>query len=208
MFRFYGDFFSNRSYCGQLGTITSSVRQLYCRVPQCSCLSPVLFNIVLATLPLCLFCSLPPSPSCAIIYADDLCLRSSHKTRRTLRPFVQANISRVGYMLADLGFCVSVSKTTVLTCLSRPLRNEFPKLYLYATLLPRVRTCRYLVPTIDSRLTWRRDVTDLLPRFAQVTSIVPRIRGLQWGPSPPALLCVHRSAILYLIPYVVHYFPL
>lgn len=66
-------FFYTRIYCVRLGKTTSWVCHLDNGVPQDSCLSPVLFKIVLATLRLCIS-SCPPSPSCGIIfYADFIC---------------------------------------------------------------------------------------------------------------------------------------
>lgn len=116
MFRFVASYFSVRTYGVRLGPITSSVRQLDPEVPHGSCLSPIHFNIVLTTLPRCLS-SRAPSPFCGIIiYTGDICLWASHRTRRTQRPFVQASISSVCSMLTDIGFSVSASKTTVLTC--------------------------------------------------------------------------------------------
>lgn len=180
MFRFFADFFSNPMYCVRLCTITSPVRRLDRGVPQGSCLSSVLFNIVLSTLLLYISCQ--PSPSCGIIiYAYDICLWASHETRRILCPFVQASIARVLSKLPDLGFTVFLSKTAVLICSSRPLRKGFPKLYLYDNLLLHVRTNRYLGATIDSRLTWCHHVVDLSPHCDRMTSIARKIHGIYGG---------------------------
>lgn len=74
MLRFIVDFFSNRTYFVRSAAITSSMHRLARGVPEGSCLSPVFFNIVLATVQLCLS-SCKTSLSCGIIiYADDTCL--------------------------------------------------------------------------------------------------------------------------------------
>lgn len=71
MSRFFVSFFSDRTCCARLARIRSSVRHLRYGVPQGTCLSLVLFNIVLMTLPRCLPSS-SPSLSCGItIYADE-----------------------------------------------------------------------------------------------------------------------------------------
>lgn len=124
---------------------------------------------------------------------------------RTSRPFVQGRPFSVLYV-ADLGFSVPVSKAVVLTSPYCPVWAVFRKLYFSGALLPRVSTYRYLGATVDSRLTWRPHVTDLSPRCARMTSIVRKIRGLRWVPSPSDVLCVHRgismSRIFCLEPYL------
>lgn len=158
--KYFQKFLSNRTICVCLGKTTGAVHPLLRGLPQGSCLSPVLFNIVMTTIPLCMHKS--PHPSGMIIYADDICLWASHSDRRILRPFMQASLARVANMLEDLGLSVSAQKTAVLACSRRPFRHGFPRLTLCGTRVPRVRSYRYLGVDLDSRLCWRRHVTNLV----------------------------------------------
>lgn len=205
MLRYFEDFLNGRTISVRLGTFQGAVRPLLRGLPQGSCLSPTLFNVVMATLPLCMDSS--PHPSGMIIYADDICLWASHSDRRILRPFMQTCLKRVANMLEDLGLSISAEKTAVLACSSRPLRHGFPRLTLSGIRLPRVRNYRYLGVDLNSRLCWRRHVTTLVGQSTMTTSLIRRLRGLDWGPTTRALTHVHRALNLSRILYVAPYLP-
>lgn len=167
------------------------------------------FIIVLTRLPRWL----PPCPfllSCKIaFFVDDIWLWASHRTRRTLRPFVHARIFTICFMLAEIGSPCRVSNTAVITYSSCSPYKGFPRVWLNGNLLPRVHTYRYMGATTDPPLTWRRRVTDLLPCCAQMTPSVQRIRGLRWGPSSSGF-APETYAVLCLVcstEFTSNYFP-
>ncbi|XP_064470122.1 uncharacterized protein LOC135384869 [Ornithodoros turicata] len=142
-------------------------------VPQGSVPSPLLFNVIMASLP-----ALLPHHARLTLYADDMCLWTSAARRDTIQHRLQGGLYIIVAYLAYLGLSVSPSKTVamVLTCRSF---TRFP-LVIEGSPLPFVPYCKYLGVVLHRGLSWSRHIKSLT---TNINSYVAVLRCLAAFPS-------------------------
>lgn len=177
---------------------------MYFGLPQGSVLSPILLNIILASLPTSL-----PKYTLHIsisLYADDICIWVSAHRNHGLRNAAQAAITSASTYLDDCGLHFSPEKTAFILFPGKHRRNT--KIYptLYNAPLRRVRQQRFLGITMNSRLNWHAHATNVIKSTVTARNAVRRVAGQSWGNSPRSMLRLHSafvvSHILYSLPFL------
>lgn len=163
-------------------------------VPQGSVLSPLLFNVIMASLP-----ALMPHNTRLTLYADDICLWTSAARRDTIQHRLQEGLDIIVAYLADRGLSVSPSKTVAMV-FSRRSFTRFP-LVIEGSPLPFVTYCKYLGVVLDRDLSWSRHIKTLTTKTNSYVAVLRCLAGLRWGPSFSDLHRVHQSLVLGSLRY-------
>ncbi|XP_064469658.1 uncharacterized protein LOC135384384 [Ornithodoros turicata] len=163
-------------------------------VPQGSVLSPLLFNLVIASLPAHL-----PANVKITIYADDVCIWTSGTRRDAIQRRLQQALDVIEIYIADRGLRVSTSKTVAMTFTNRSFKNY--ALYVAGTPLDFVPRYKYLGAIVDKRLSWFQHIKALSTKTKKFVNLLRRISGAWWDPSCSDLRHVHNALVLGLLRY-------
>ncbi|XP_064487615.1 uncharacterized protein LOC135399805 [Ornithodoros turicata] len=155
-------------------------------VPQRNVLSPLLFNVVMASLPAHL-----RGNASITIYADDICLRTSGTCRDAIQRRLQRGVDDVVQYLSGLGLSVSSSKTVAMAFTPRSFRQFL--LRVAGLPVEFVPHHSYLGITIDWGLTWSKHTKALSSQLSVLVNVLRRISGTSWGPTCTDLKLVHTS---------------
>lgn len=198
LFHWLADFLRQRTVSVRCQSGTSPDVMLTHGVPQGSVLSPVLFNLVMVSLKLCLHRKVHIS-----IYADDICIWTVGKSRPAIRNRLQGSLSRIKQHLTEIGLDLSAEKTAVLSF----TRKQCFRLLLGSAPIRQVRHHRFLGVFLDANLSWKKHVDYLVTRAQRWISVIRHFAGWRWGLDERSLLGLHRSLIqgslLYSLP-VLH----
>ncbi|XP_064485178.1 uncharacterized protein LOC135397505 [Ornithodoros turicata] len=188
------DFLCNRSLFIRTADGDTATFAVQSGVPQGCVLSPLFFNVIMASLP-----SQISNDVNVTIYADDICLWTSSTRRDTIQLRLQGALNTVESYLSDRGLSVSPCKTSAMAFSRRSFQN-YP-LRVAGAQLSFVRQCTYLGITIDAGLSWSPHVRALSSKANSLANVLRRISGASWGPSYADLRHVHNSLTLGALRY-------
>ncbi|XP_064470944.1 uncharacterized protein LOC135385517 [Ornithodoros turicata] len=158
-------------------------------VPRGSVLSPLLFNVIMASLP-----ALLPHHTRLTLYADDICLWTSAARRDTIQHQLQGGLDIIVAYLTDRGLSVSPSKTVTMVLTRRSFTRFL--LVIERSPLPFVPYCKYLGVVVERDLSWSRYIKSSSTKINSYVAVLRCLAGLRWGPSFADLRCVHQSLVL------------
>lgn len=200
--RFIASFLEGRSSQVRLGNVLGEPREHHTGLPQGSVLSPALFNLVLAGLPRAIPHSIPEVH--LSIYADDVTLWVSGTRPVQLTCRMQQALSAANDYLTSVGLSISAEKSAYMV-FNKKRRKDPGTLKINGTLIPRVKTRRFLGLTMDERCTWVPFVSETLTKARGHRNVQKKLCGTTWGSSPSAVLQLHKalmlSRILYGLPF-------
>lgn len=188
------DFLSDRTLLVRTTQGETAAFPVHRGVPQGSVLSPLLFNLIMASLPTRL-----PEHTNITIYADDICIWTSAMRRDAIQRRLQDALNSAVSYLADRGLRLSPSKTVAMAFTGRSFIS-YP-LHVSGTPLPFVSHCKYLGVIIDKHLSWSRHIKALSTKTSNFANVLRRVSGLSWGPSCDDLRRLHNSLVLGLLRY-------
>ncbi|XP_064470349.1 uncharacterized protein LOC135385103 [Ornithodoros turicata] len=185
------DFLSSRSLF--VRTSDGDTRSFsVCRgVPQGNVLSPLLFNIIMASLP-----ALLRDHTNITVYADDMCLWTSSLRRDVIQRRLQGALDTVVAYLCDRGLSVSPTKTVAMAFTRRSFLR-FP-LHVAGSPVHFALSYRYLGIIIDRGL---KQLKYLSSKVNNIVSVLRRVSGMSWGPTCADLKSVHCSLVLGTLRY-------
>ena len=199
MLRWIQDFLHNRTYQVIVGKSKSEKKDIKRGVPQGSCLSPTLFNVIMSDI---------PHTNSFIIreYADDIAIIITADTLEEAHTRTQTAITELETWANRWCLKFNSNKTKSL-CFTKKrigeiLQDPTLQLKLNQETIEWVKSVRYLGVTLDApTLTWKKHYEELTREGQQRINIMRAISGTTWGANKELLLNFYKSYIRSKISY-------
>ncbi|CAL4061132.1 unnamed protein product [Meganyctiphanes norvegica] len=190
-------FLSNRQIQVILENKYSSKLNINCGVPQGSILSPILFIILLSTLPQGIL------PIVSNELADDIAFSVTAKTMERAEMLMQDAIERLEGWCNSVKLNINIQKTKVMCFTSKRLNT--PSLKLNGEDIEVVKKFKYLGMMLDAPyLTWEPHITMIIEKCTKNNNILRAIAGTKFGADRDSILkineALNRSRIAYGCP--------
>ena len=184
----FESYLSNRyQYTNILGHYSNN-NKITIRVPQESCLGPLLFLLYINDLPL-------SSNFDSILYADDTAMILSDSNINSLINRVNNELNIIDFWLRKNKLSLNYSKTSFIIFNKQPNKTfdyEF-KLKINNNPIKRVNSIKYLGVLIDSKLSWSEHVDYLNLQLARYSGLFTRLRRYVTN----EILCFVYYSIIY-----------
>ena len=177
----------------------SKQRKMRQGVPQGGVLSPLLFNLYMATIPL------PPAPMRLVSYADDCSIIISGPKILPLCAELNAYLNTLNNWFIERNLHISPAKSsaTVFTTFSNEISIQLP-IYINNTLVPTEKHPKILGVTLDPLLNFGQHVKLTKDKVTKKNSVLKSLAGTSWGTSKETLLttfkAISKSVLSYCSP--------
>ena len=187
-------FLENRSSQIKIGGLLSDSYELDNGTPQGSCLSPLLFLIMINDLAtLSLFTK-------RALFADDLTIWRAGTNIHQITLHLQEDINTIMSWCNKWGFVINSNKTIGII-FSNKKKVAHPVLKINNDIIKFENKCILLGVTFDSHLTWSSHINYICDRAKVRLNLMRSICGSNWGASKITLLSVYRALIRPILDY-------
>ncbi len=172
-FKWFSDYFTNRTQKVKIDDATSSSLPITCGVPQGSILGPLLFTLYINDL------SGVVKHSKVVLYADDTALFVSGKSVSEIQLGLSEDIDAVGKWLQENKLTLNAKKTKVMMFGSQQRLSrvhEGLEIKINGEILEQVTHFKYLGLWFDGVLNWKHHTDVTSKKIAQRIGIQARIR--------------------------------
>ena len=165
---------TNRKQCGKVNGKVSKIESVTCRVPQGSCLGPLLFIIYINDLYL-------QMKLCDVnMYADDLCLMFESDSVTHINDIVNKDLSNLKPWLQGNKLSLNVAKTNSLVVGSRKRLNDIsvdkvakPSFEVGEENMSTVENIKYLGVMVDNHLSWDKQISTVTKKVSRGLGMLP-----------------------------------
>ncbi|XP_064475365.1 uncharacterized protein LOC135389229 [Ornithodoros turicata] len=184
------NFLTGRSFYCSDGRFTSSPHVQLRGVPQGSVLSPLLFNILMSSLPL-------DQDILTITYADDIAFFASSPSLHSLYEKLQAYLVTLSAWMRSVHLSLNVQKSAVLLFphTGRSMGVMTLDLKVSSESIRQANTLKYLGVWYDSELDWSHHLEALSQKAVKPGSIIYRCSGAHIGMRRKALLFLYQCYV-------------
>ena len=195
MFNWVQDFLKNRLFQVKIKNTFSNIHSLENGTPQGSCVSPILFLIMVNDLKI-------SNPDIQIsLFADDIALWISG-------PDIDTNISIIQKALYDIekwskkwGFKISIPKTKAIIFSKHRLRKPPTILKIYNQNIEYVKKFKFLGLIFDSKLNWTHHIDYVEENCNRRINLLRCVSGTKWGANRKNLYNLYTALIRSKIDY-------
>ncbi len=188
-------FLHDRKYKVKINNSFSSVYSLDNGTPQGSCLSPILFLIMMNDFPKL------HSSVCSGFFADDSTIWESGSSLPAMEKTLQSSLNIIGDWCKTWGFVINTDKTEAILFNRKKNLTNIPKLYINNSLIKFKPLVKMLGMTLDCKLHWKEHIIDIKKRTDKSLNILRQLTHNEWSCSKSALLSFYKSTILSKIQY-------
>ena len=193
------EFLHNRTFQMLVGNSKSDPKYIKRGVPQGSCLSPTLFNIIMSDIPHTI-------RSIIWEYADDIALICTADSLEEAIENIQLAITELETWANRWCLRFNTNKTKCLCFTKKRIGDKLQRpdfqLKLNQDDIEWVKHIRYLGVTLDApTLTWKKHYQELVREGQQRINIMRAISGTSWGANRELLLNFYRTYIRSKISY-------
>lgn len=197
-----GKIITNREVEGFLGGRSIGRRTAGRGLPQGLTLSPILYNVYSAFIPMCL-----PEDARILMYADDICIYSINSNLPSTINTLNTALDKISTALACLNLSIAPQKTQFCIFsrlrpqnINRSLARDNLHLVLNTVengpiLIPPKSHAKFLGLILDNNLTWSQHTDYVKKKTLPRLNILKAISGISWGAHPDNLLTVYKGLI-------------
>lgn len=172
-------------YCSQRGLVTQKYSQTR-GVPQGSVLSPVLFNILLSSIPLC-------DSVQVYVYADDIAFFASASDIHSLQSTLQSYLGTLEAWFAKIRMSLNVNKSALIVFpLNVPVNIS---LQYHQEIIPQVDFIKYLGVIYDTNLSWRNHIDHVKSRATRAVGMISKLGRQRSGLRRDTLMMIYRMYV-------------
>ena len=177
----------------------SKHRKMRQGVPQGGVLSPVLFNLYMAKLPL------PPRGIKLVTYADDSTVLGSGRHTDPVCTEINNYLDVINNWFKSRNLFISPSKSsaTIFTTWSNEVNKELP-IQIDGTKVPTVQNPKILGVTLDPMLSFKAHAKQIKEKVMGRNNILKALSGSSWGMDKEVLLttysAINKSVLSYCAP--------
>ena len=186
----------DRSFQVRFRSVHSNTYSLQNGLPQGSCLSPMLFNVMINDL----FDTVPTGINYSL-FADDCAIWCTDADSEYSIPRLQQALNKIETWSKKNGCIFSPSKSAVMTFTKNTRMHQPSDLRLSDNVIPRVNSFKFLGIVLDSRLTMTKHVQHIKTKCARRLNLFRCIAGTDFGADRKTLLYLYKSLILPIIEY-------
>ena len=165
-------------------------------LPQGSCLSPMLFNVMINDI----FDTIPFGISYSL-FADDCAIWCTDRDSEHSIPRLQNVLCMLDTWSMKNGCIFSPTKSAVMVFTKHTRMLAVPDLYLSGHVIPRLSSFKFLGIVLDSRLSMAKHVQHIKSKCARRLNLFRCIAGTDFGADRTTLLRLYRSLVLPVIEY-------
>lgn len=164
-------------------------------VPQGGVISPTLFTIFINDISKNLSIYIRHA-----LHADDVAIWSRSEILSVATRRIQSAVDMISQWAKDWKVEINSTKT-VATCFSLAYKKETFRLQIDNQELPQSDTPTYLGVTLDQRLTWREQITNMESRATRRLSLIKKLAGTKWGSNSKVLKKTYIGSVRPVMEY-------
>ena len=188
-------FLKDRTYQVTIEDQLSEKRTATRGVPQGSCLSPTLFNVMIYDIP-------KMAEVMSAELADDLAIAVTGNTIAEIIEKIKQMINKIVDWTKRWELTLNPSKTKAMMFTKKKIPDILPELKINDTQIEWVRSFKYLGLTLDApTLTWKDHIREIQRDATQRLNVMRAIAGASWGADRVLLLNLYKSFIRSKITY-------
>jgi len=190
MFKWIGNFLTNRVNIVKIGECMSMSYSPENGTPQGSSISPLLFLIMVNDFP-----KLSKFTSDAFL-ADDCTIWRSGNNLKQIIFHLQQDLGAIFEWCIKWGFQMNTDKTVGIVFTNKKINTDAITIKIDNRTILFKNSCKLLGVVFDSHLTWKQHVDSLLQRATRGLNLMRCISGTSWGSNKDTLLLIYKSVIL------------
>ena len=192
--KFVHNFLENRSSKVKINGYLSGEYKITNGVPQGSCLPPLLFLVLINSLPNKIIYSNP------LLYADDFVLLIIGKCLKILQKKLQTDLNSLENWSENNGLSASEEKTTA-TVFTHRRNYANIDLYIKGKKIKTENSVRYLGIIFDKNLSFNKHIESIENSCNKNIGLFKRLSGTSWGMGKSELTILYKSLVLSRILY-------
>ena len=174
----------------------SATNDLQNGLPQGSCISPILFNIMINDL----FDNISPSISYSL-FADDSAIWCSDYDPKHSIPRLQVALNQIHKWSEENGFIFSAPKSVAVIFTKNNIPQQCQPLRLSHNVIPYQSSFKFLGVILDRRLSMREHIKYVKTKCSRRLNLFRCISGTDFGADRKTLLHLYKSLIRPVIEY-------
>lgn len=186
----------NRRFQLRFRSMFSDVYSLENGLPQGSCLSPMLFNIMINDL----FDTLQSGISYSL-FADDCAIWCTDKYSQHSIPRLQNALNALDEWSKRNGCIFSPNKSAVVVFTKHTRMPQPTDLFISGNVIPRFNSFKFLGIVLDSRLSMTKHIQHIKVKCSKRLNLFRCIAGTDFGADRATLLQLYKSLVLPIIEY-------
>ena len=165
-------------------------------LPQGSCLSPTLFNIMINDL----FDTVPPNIEYSL-FADDCAIWCVDSDSQHSIPRLQRALDKIEEWSRKNGCIFSPTKSAVVTFSKNNRMRQASELRIAGAVIPRLDSFKFLGIVLDSRLSMVQHIAHIKAKCNKRLNLFRCIAGTEYGADRKTLLYLYKALVLPIIEY-------
>ena len=195
MFNWIQSFLKNRLIQVKINDSFSQKYEVQNGTPQGSCLSPILFLIMINDI------TIPDSNVRISLFADDIALWISGKNTEYCIKTLQNTLDVIHSWTKQWGFNISIVKSKAMIFANNQPKKEVTKFKLEGNIIEYVEKFKFLGLIFDSQLNWSHHINYIYDSCMKRINLLRCISGTKWGANRKILYNLYTALIRSKIDY-------
>lgn len=204
MASYINDFLSNRTFQVEIDNIRSNSKIQENGIPQGAVLSVTLFLIAMNSIFEQLKNNKWHENIKILVYADDIVIIVIGNVKKKLRTKLQKIVEIITTWANDIGFTIAPQKSKMIHICNKNGHSKLPNITINNEEVPRVNDAKLLGVIIDSKMNFKKHITELAKDIKIRCNFIKVIGGRYKGAERKTLLSIFDALVVSKILYGAH----